>query len=96
MRFTPYGASDESYQKVCGIPDGFTKVKRSVELLREAGIPLYLAATITKENENDLEQKHHIEPHYKKQHNHLELQINRAYQQFYPLNFEAYAKGLQS
>ena len=56
MRFTLYGASDESYQKVCGIPDGFTKVKRSVELLREAGIPLYLAATITKENENDLDE----------------------------------------
>ena len=55
MRFTLYGASDESYQSVCGIPDGFTRVKRSVELLREAGIPLYLAATVTKENEDDLE-----------------------------------------
>lgn len=50
IRFTLYGAGDESYEKVCGIPDGFTRVKHSVDLLRKAGIPLYLGATITKEN----------------------------------------------
>ncbi len=55
MRFTLYGASDETYERVCGIKDGFTRVARSVELLREAKIPLYLVATITRENEQDLD-----------------------------------------
>lgn len=55
MRFTLYGASDESYEKVCGIKGGFTKVKHSVRLLKEAGIPLYLVATLTKENEQDID-----------------------------------------
>lgn len=55
MRFTIYGASDETYERVCGIKDGFTKVKRAVELIKEYGIPLYLVTTVTKENERDLD-----------------------------------------
>lgn len=53
MRFTLYGASDETYEKVCGIKQGFTRVKHSVELLKKAGIPLYIVTTITKDNEQD-------------------------------------------
>lgn len=56
MRFTLYGASDESYEKVCGIKDGFSKVSDAVELIQKAGIMLYLVATVTKENAHDLEQ----------------------------------------
>lgn len=55
MRFTLYGASDETYEKVCGIKNGFARVKHSVELLKKAGIPLYLVATVTKENEHDMD-----------------------------------------
>lgn len=55
MRFTLYGASDESYEKVCGIKNGFTKVQHSVRLLKEAGIPLYLVSILTKENEQDID-----------------------------------------
>lgn len=55
VRFTLYGASDETYERVCGIKNGFTKVMSSIRRLKEAGIPLYLAATITKENEKDLQ-----------------------------------------
>lgn len=50
VRFTLYGASDETYQAVCGVPDGFTRIKQAVSLLKQYQIPLYLTATITKEN----------------------------------------------
>ena len=53
MRFTLYGASDEAYEKVCGVSGGFTRVKNSVRLLKEAGIPLYIVATLTKDNRQD-------------------------------------------
>lgn len=56
VRFTLYGASDESYEKVCGIRDGFSRVKKSVDLLKQNSIPLYLVATITKENQHELDQ----------------------------------------
>lgn len=53
MRFTLYGASNETYEKVCGIKNGFTRVKHSVELLKKAAIPLYIVSTITKDNEKE-------------------------------------------
>lgn len=56
MRFTLYGACDETYEKVCGIPHGFSRVKRSIAMLRQAGIPLYLVATVTRENQHELEE----------------------------------------
>lgn len=55
MRFTLYGASDEAYEKVCGVSGGFTRVKNSIRLLKEAGIPLYIVATLTKDNRQDAE-----------------------------------------
>lgn len=56
MRFTMYGASDETYEKVCGVKDGFTRVSRAIEMVREADIPTYMVATITKDNEQDFPQ----------------------------------------
>lgn len=53
VRFTLYGASDETYQSICGIPDGFSRVKQSVELLKQYKIPLYLSFMITKENRQE-------------------------------------------
>lgn len=49
-----YGASDETYMKVCGVPDGFTVVSRNILALRDAGINIHLTMTITKENEGDM------------------------------------------
>lgn len=54
MRFTLYGAGNETYERVCGIRNGYDRVKRSIDLVRKSGIPLYLAATVTKENEKEL------------------------------------------
>ena len=50
MRFTLYGASDETYEKVCGIKQGFTRVKHSVELLKKAGIPVVCSGNCGFEN----------------------------------------------
>ena len=56
MRFTMYGASDETYERVCGVKNGFTRVSRAIEMVREAGIPTYMVTTITRENEQDFPQ----------------------------------------
>lgn len=55
MRFTLYGASDETYEKVCGVKHGFKKVSKAVELIKQAEIPLYLVSTLVKENQQDFE-----------------------------------------
>lgn len=55
MKLTVYGASDETYRKVCGTADGFTKISKAVDLLKEAGVPLKMSATIVRENADDLQ-----------------------------------------
>ena len=51
-----YGACDETYQKVCGVKDGFTVVSRNLERLKENGIPLRTTMTVTSENEAEVQQ----------------------------------------
>lgn len=55
IKLTVYGASNETYQRVCGSSDGFTKVSRATDLLKEAGIPVKLTSTIVRENADDLQ-----------------------------------------
>lgn len=55
MKLTVYGASDETYKRVCGSADGFTKISKAVDLLKEAGVPLKLTSTIVRENADDLQ-----------------------------------------
>lgn len=55
IKITLYGASDETYQRVCHCKDGFTKVSRATDLLREAKIPFAMTATVVKENVDDLQ-----------------------------------------
>lgn len=55
VKLTLYGACDETYQKVCNSPDGFTKVSKAVDLLKDAGIPLKMTSTIVRENACDLQ-----------------------------------------
>lgn len=56
LSITLYGASDETYNKVAGVKDGFTVVSQNILALRDAGIQLKLSVTITKDNINDREQ----------------------------------------
>ena len=56
VKLTVYGASDETYKKICGSTDGFTRVSKAIDLLKEAGVPVKLTSTIVKENACDLQQ----------------------------------------
>jgi MoaA/NifB/PqqE/SkfB family radical SAM enzyme len=56
VKLTLYGTSDESYLRTCGCSDGFTRVKKAVELLQEAGVPLNLTSTIVRQNACDLQE----------------------------------------
>ena len=55
LRFTLYGASNEAYEKVCGVKDGFGRVSRAIDLVLATDIPFYTVGTIVKENESDLQ-----------------------------------------
>lgn len=55
VKITIYGASNETYRKVCGIANGYTKVTENILKLREAGIQVLTCMTVIRENENDLE-----------------------------------------
>ena len=55
VSITIYGASDETYQKICGISDGFSVVTRNILELREAGVNIKVSTTVTKENISDKE-----------------------------------------
>lgn len=50
-----YGASDETYRKLCGNPKGLTQVLQGIRLLKERGIPVKLNSSMTSYNYEDLE-----------------------------------------
>ncbi len=54
IKISVYGASNETYEKMCGVKDGFTRVNRAVELLREAGLSFYCTSTVVHDNAPDL------------------------------------------
>ncbi len=51
-----YGASDETYARLCGNPKGFTQVTGAIRLLKEAGISVKLNCSLTPHNAGDLEE----------------------------------------
>lgn len=55
MRFTLYGASNETYRQVCGVKNGFDRVSHAIDLVKKTGIPFFMVSTIVKENQHDLE-----------------------------------------
>lgn len=54
IRITLYGASNETYHRLCGAPRGFDQVMKSVRMLKQAGISVTFAFTETTENIDDL------------------------------------------
>ena len=54
INLTLYGASEESYQKLCGNGSAFRRVREAVSLLKEFGIPLKFNCSITPDNVADL------------------------------------------
>ena len=55
INITLYGASEESYQKLCGDGDAFRRVRKAVELLKEYDVPVKFNTSVTPENVGDLE-----------------------------------------
>lgn len=55
INITLYGASDETYRRLCRNPQGFTQVARAIHLLREAGMTVKLNCSLTPYNAADLE-----------------------------------------
>ena len=56
VSITLYGASDETYRKICGIADGFSVVTNNILALRSIGIEPTLTVTMTKDNVGDKEE----------------------------------------
>ena len=55
VKLTLYGASDKTYMRTCNSSDGFTKISKAIDMLKEAGVPLNLTSTIVRENAEDLQ-----------------------------------------
>ncbi len=55
VNLTLYGASDETYARLCREPRGFTRATRAIELLTQAGIPVKINCSVTPHNAQDLE-----------------------------------------
>ena len=55
INITLYGASEESYQNLCGSADAYGKVRQAVALLKEYDVPVKFNASITPDNFADLE-----------------------------------------
>ena len=56
INMTLYGASDETYTRLCKNPKGFTQVTKAISLLKENNIQVKLNCSITPYNEDDLKQ----------------------------------------
>ncbi len=55
INITLYGASDESYERLCGVKGVFTKVKQAIDQLVAVGIVVKLNCSLTPENAADLD-----------------------------------------
>lgn len=56
VNLTLYGASNETYARLCRNPNGFTQAVNAIHLLKEAGIGVKLNCSVTPYNAGDLEQ----------------------------------------
>ena len=56
INMTLYGASDETYARLCNNPKGFTQVTKAISLLKENNIQVKLNCSVTPYNKDDLKQ----------------------------------------
>lgn len=54
MNITLYGASDDTYERLCRNPKGFTRAVHAIELLRDAGINVRINCSVTPYNYDDV------------------------------------------
>lgn len=56
INITLYGASNETYARLCNNPNGFTQVINAIHLLKNAGISIKINCSVTPYNAGDLEE----------------------------------------
>lgn len=56
INITLYGTSRETYQRICGSASGYDRAMNAITMLKEAGIPVVINASMIPENAADLEQ----------------------------------------
>ena len=56
INMTLYGASDETYGRLCNNPKGFTQITKAISLLKENNIQVKLNCSVTPYNKDDLKQ----------------------------------------
>ena len=56
VNVTLYGASPETYGRLCGHLEGYERAVRAIRMLKEAGIPVVINASMIPENACDLEE----------------------------------------
>ncbi len=54
INVTLYGASRETYGKICRNPDGYDRAVKAILMLKEAGIPVVINASMIPENASDM------------------------------------------
>ena len=64
VNVTLYGASQETYQKLCHYPQGFDRTIKAIELLLKYHIDVKLNGTIVPANQNEIQQLQDIADHY--------------------------------
>lgn len=55
INITLYGASNETYKRLCGNPYGFDQTVKAIRLLKQAGISVKINCSVTPYNKDDLE-----------------------------------------
>lgn len=55
INITLYGASNETYERLCGVKNVFTRVKNNIDTLINVGIAVKINCSLTPINKNDLE-----------------------------------------
>lgn len=60
VKLTLYGASDDTYKRLCGCDDGFARIEKAVRLLKEEKVPLTLTGTMVRENAEDLAEMYNV------------------------------------
>lgn len=74
---TLYGASPETYEKICGNPDGFYKTIQGLDMLSQVSTELEVRTTFIKDNMNELEELRRIANRYTKRFA-INVTVNKA------------------
>lgn len=60
LNITLYGKDDETYEKLCGNPHGFSQVMKAVEFLQERKVPFRFNCSVTPDNVEQIPQMYQI------------------------------------